>query len=152
MKRLIVYKSIHHGNTKKLASTLAKALDADLLSTREATPKIIGRYNLIGFGSGIYFGKHHQRILDLAADLPKVNGKKAFIFSTSGIARIPIIHNFNKELKTKLLDKGYKVVGELSCRGFDTYGPLKFIGGIKKGRPNEEDLEEAKKFAQELLK
>ena len=31
MKTLIIYKSIHLGNTKKIAETIAKVLDADLL-------------------------------------------------------------------------------------------------------------------------
>ena len=39
------------------------------------------------------------------------------------------------------------VVGEFSCRGFDTVGPFKLIGGVNKGRPDERDLENAKKFA-----
>jgi len=48
------------------------------------------------------------------------------------------------------LEKGFDVIKEFSCKGFDTVGPFKFIGGISKGRPNEKDLENAKNFARSL--
>ena len=35
---------------------------------------------------------------------------------------------------------------------FDTYGLLKIGGGIKKGRPNEDDLKQADEFALSLKK
>jgi flavodoxin len=151
MKILIVYKSIHHGNTERIARTMADVINADILSTRDATPQIIGRYDLIGFGSGIYFGKHHHKLLSLVEDLPTVKEKQAFIFSTSGLRELPIIHNFNKELKKRLLEKNYQLIGSFSCRGFDTYGLLKLIGGIQKERPNDEDLTNAITFAQSLI-
>ncbi|TDX53317.1 flavodoxin family protein [Orenia marismortui] len=152
MKSLIVYKSIHHGNTEKIAMVLAEVLQAKLLSTREATPQIIGRYDLIGFGSGIYFGKHHHKLLSLVDDLPQIKDKQAFIFSTSGIRKLPIIHNFNKELRKKLLAKNYKIIGNFSCRGIDSYGPLKLIGGIQKKHPDQDDFDRATLFAENLIK
>jgi len=54
-------------------------------------------------------------------------------------------------LRKKLIEKGFNIVGEFSCKGFDTFGMLKYIGGINKNRPNEKDLEKAKSFAEELL-
>lgn len=56
----------------------------------------------------------------------------------------------HKKLKKKLSEKGFDIVKEFSCKGFDTFGMLKYIGGINKNRPNEEDLEKAKIFAKEL--
>jgi flavodoxin len=41
-------------------------------------------------------------------------------------------------------------VGEFSCRGFDTSQAARIIGGINKGRPNEEDLKQAENFARSL--
>jgi hypothetical protein len=37
--------------------------------------------------------------------------------------------------------------GEFSCLGFNTSGPLRFVGGKNKEHPNEEDLDNARKFA-----
>jgi len=105
---------------------------------------------LIGFGSGIYFGKHHKNLLNLVDKLPKLDGKKAFIFSSSGTKEGKLFNKFHKSIKEKLRKKGVNVIGEFSCLGFDTYGPLKLIGGISKGRPNEKDLENARVFAGSL--
>lgn len=132
---------------------MATILNAPLVKVDEVDMQNIQTilaYDLIGFGSGIYWGKHDKALLDLVGTLPLVNNKKAFIFSTSGIREGRFINNFNRQLKRKLLAKGFTISGVFSCRGFDTVGPLKLIGGIRKGRPNEQDLEAAANFAKEL--
>jgi len=147
MKPVIVYSSVHHGNTAKVARTIADVLGAVLVKTGETPPQSFEVYDLIGFGSGIYFGSHHKAMLALVDSLPELNGKKAFIFSTSGRGST----GFHKRLKGKLLAKEFQIVGEFACKGFDTYSLLKIFGGINKGRPDNNDLQEAKKFAQGLL-
>jgi flavodoxin len=108
----------------------------------------LSEYDLVGLGSGIYFGKHHTVLLDFADKLPQVTSKKAFIFSTSGqTGNRP---KFHQALREKLQSKGYEIVGEFNCAGFDTYGLLKIAGGIKKGHPNKDDLKQAEIFAQSL--
>jgi len=42
------------------------------------------------------------------------------------------------------------VVDKFSCRGFDTWLPLRLVGGLNKGRPNAADLEAARSFATRL--
>lgn len=46
-----------------------------------------------------------------------------------------------------LVKHGLSVVGDFSCKGWDTNSFLKLFGGINKGRPNADDLEEARIFA-----
>ncbi len=87
-------------------------------------------------------------MLKFVDKIPQVNNKKAFIFSTSGDVRRGA--KAHSRLKGKIESKGYKVIGEFNCAGFDTFGLLKLIGGIKKGRPNAEDLKHAEEFAQNL--
>jgi len=147
VKVAVVYASVYYGNTEKVAKVIAEVLKADLYKAWEVDPSTLLQYDLIGFGSGIYFGKHHKSLFKLVEKLLKVEGKKAFVFSTSGIRKIPIVHNFHKPLIKKLREKGFSIVGEFSCRGFEDYGPFKLIGGINKGRPSEEDLNKARKFA-----
>ena len=53
-------------------------------------------------------------------------------------------------LREKLQSKGYTIVDEFSCAGFNTNSYLKLIGGINKGRPNAEDLKDGEAFAQNL--
>ena len=150
MKALIIYISVHHGNTEKVAKVMANILDATLLQVRQADANMLEQYDLIGFGSGIYFGKHHESLLDFVDKLPVLTNKKAFIFSTSGLRKIPFVHNFDKPLRKKLQRKGFDIIGEFSCRGLDTYRATKLVGGVNKGRPNANDLRQAEDFASGL--
>ena len=50
-------------------------------------------------------------------------------------------------LKETLQSKGYTIVDEFGCAGFNTNKFLKWSGGINKGRPNAEDLKHAEEFA-----
>jgi len=150
LKALIIYISVHHGNTEKVAKVMANILDATLLQVKQADADMLEQYDLIGFGSGIYFGKHHESLLDFVDKLPVLTNKKAFIFSTSGLRKIPFVHNFDKPLRKKLQRKGLDIIGEFSCRGLDTYRATKLVGGVNKGRPNADDLRQAEDFASGL--
>jgi flavodoxin len=149
MKKLIVYVSVHHNNTEKIARVFANTLEADMKNPEQIDSHSLSVYDLIGFGSGIYFFKHHKSLLEFANRLPQSKNKKVFIFSTSGITKIKALIRHGP-LKTILQSKGFEVIGEFNCAGFDTVGPLRIIGGINKGRPNDEDLKEAEAFAKNL--
>jgi len=129
---------------------MANILDAGLLQVKQVDTSILEQYDLIGFGSGIYFGKHHQNLLDFVDKLPLIQNKKAFIFSTSGLRKIRFIHNFDKPLKEKLQRKGFDIIGEFSCRGYDTSPAAMIVGGINKSRPDAKDLKQAEDFAKSL--
>jgi flavodoxin len=79
-----------------------------------------------------------------------MRNKKAFMFSTSGLRKMRFIHNFDKPLKKKLQGKGFDIIGEFSCRGYDTSQAAMIIGGINNGRPNARDLKQAEDFASGL--
>ena len=53
-------------------------------------------------------------------------------------------------MRLPMVALGYEIVGEFSCRGFNTNSLLKYFGGMNRGRPNAEDLERAREFALEL--
>ena len=88
MKTLIVYTSVHHQNTEKVAKVMIDELDADYVHTEHAKAETLEAHDLIGFGSGIYFGKHHKTLLQFVESLPTVMQKRAFVFSTSGDGKI----------------------------------------------------------------
>jgi flavodoxin len=150
MKTLVVYVSVHHGNTEKVARAMSNILDADLALVRQVDATILEQYDLIGFGSGIYFGRHHESVLEFVDGLPVLRNKKAFIFSTSGLRRIPLVHDLDRPLRKKLQRKGCGIVAEFSCRGLDTYRATRLVGGLNRGRPNAEDLKQAEDFARSL--
>ena len=147
MKALVIYQSVHHGNTKKVADVLAEVLEADLVKSNEAKDISLEQYDIIGFGSGIFHGKHHKNLYKLIEEL-NITGKDTFVFSTSGIGK----KSYNKALIEKLTEKGALIRGSFSCKGFDTFSIFKLVGGISKGHPDNTDLENAKSFAKSLLK
>jgi len=158
MKCLIVVYSYHHNNTQKVAQAMATVLDAQVKSPQETVPDELGQYDLVGFGSGIDSGKHYKEILDFADNLPRVSNKKAFVFSTSGMpigisGRQRLEEYTNKchtTLKDILQSKGYSIVDEFGCAGFNTNKFLWRFGGLNKGRPDAEDLRHAEEFALKL--
>ena len=81
MKTLIIYISIHHKNTEKIAGKMAGVFEAKLLTPGETDANSFSEYDLIGFGSGIYFGKYHESLLNIIDRLPVLKNKKAFILN-----------------------------------------------------------------------
>ncbi len=141
---LIICASYHHMNTMHICKKIAKILNAKIIEPKDFKEELLSSYELIGFGSGIYNGKHHSSLLDLANSLNKQKNIKAFVFST---ATIPVksMHNAINQI---LINKGFEIIGQFSCKGFMTYGFTKYIfGGLNKGRPNEKDFANAINFA-----
>jgi len=153
MKTAVIFVSTHHGNTEKVAKEIADVLQAKLLEPEEATENVLSGFDLLGFGSGIYYSKHHKSLLNLVDKLPVMKNKKAFIFSTSGYSDRLIGKNLpknHKAMKNKLVKKGFDIVDEFSCCGFMTWAYFRLLGGRNKGRPNQDDLERARSFASNL--
>ena len=150
MKSLLVLVSYHHNNTEKIANVFAKVLEAQIKTPQQTNPEELQEYSLVGFGSGIYSDKHHKSLLELADKLPQVTNRRAFIFSTSAILGEKKVAEDHSTLREKLQSKGYMIVDEFACKGFNTNSFLKYVGGMNKGRPNAEDLKHAEEFAQNL--
>jgi flavodoxin len=150
MKTLIVVFSHHHNNTQKVADAMAKVLDAQVKSPQHTALEELSQYDLVGFGAGIDSGKHYKALLDFADKLPQVDKKSAFIFSTAGLSGDKKRGKDHSALREKLLPKGYVIVDEFQCKGFNTNSFLKTFGGMNKGKPDAEDLKHAEEFAQNL--
>ncbi len=147
MNTLIICESVHHDNTYKIAEVMAEAIGAKLCRAAEVNTGLMEQYNLIGIGSGIYYGKHHKKLYK-TIESADIKGKDIFVFSTSGMGK----EGYNKGLIEFVESKGANVKGSFACKGYDTYSIFKFIGGIAKGHPNNEDLEKAKSFASAFTK
>jgi len=156
VKSLVVVYSYHHHNTEKVARAIAEVWGAEIKAPKHVRPEELAQYDLVGFGSGVYFGKLHQDLVALAAALPATAHARAFVFSTSATPnKGPQQHQscmakWHGETRSALEARGWTVVGDWNCAGWLTLGPLKLIGGITRGRPNEEDLASAREFAQEM--
>ncbi len=147
LKALLICASVHHHNTALVARRLADVLQADVRSPAEVPASSLADYDLVGFGSGVYYGGFHESLWAWVRRLPDqdLDRKPAFVFSTSGLSFLwKLWHGpFTKELARK----GFDVVGEFHCQGFDSWGPLWLAGGINRRHPDDRDLERAAEFA-----
>lgn len=145
-KAAIIYASAHHGNTKKLVDAIAPkypvtAIDAD--AQRQAD---LSRYDLIGFASGIDFGRFYGSVETfLKNNLPE-NKPVCFLYTCAMVRE-----GFTKTIREAAGEKNAVILGEYGCRGFNTYGPWKLIGGMNKGHPSVEELAGAAAFFGSLL-
>jgi flavodoxin len=113
MNILIICVSKEHGNTQKIAESMTKALDATMLKPDEVDPSSLEQYDLIGYGSGIRWAKHYRELLEFITKMPHLEGRRAFVFSTSGFGIKWPQHN---ALRKGLKDKGLSVIGEYCCK------------------------------------
>jgi flavodoxin len=155
LQSLVVVFSYHHGNTEKIAHACAKVLGAEVKTPQQVKPEEIAEYDLVGFGSGIYSATFDPSVLDLADRLQNAAGKKAFLFSTYGapgfVANREFIEKNHRQIREKLQSKGYTVIGEFGCAGWNTNSFLKYFGGLNKGRPDANDLQNAEAFARKMM-
>jgi flavodoxin len=151
---LIILASSAGNSTSRIAASIAEELGAAVASPERVDPEDLGKYALIGFGSGIFDQMHHRSLLELADRLPPSPDRRVFIFSTSGVSRqFAVDHGIDdphSPLRGRLTAKGCAVVGEFNCVGFNDNSFLRLFGGMNKGRPNEDDIALARAFAREL--
>lgn len=147
MKSLLIVHSWHHNSTANVANAMADALRAGVKTPLTTDAADLAGYDLIGFGAGIDSGAHYGELLAFAKTLPNAPGKMCFLFSTCGVCTESKMVTDHAALRAILEEKGYQVLGDFSCLGFNTNSFLKYLGGINKGRPNAEDLARARAFA-----
>ena len=149
MKTAIVYASVHHKNTEKVVKAIAeKHPEIELIDATKTILKDLASYDLIGFASGIFYGKFHKSLLNfITENLPL--RKKVFVMYTCGSDRS---ESYLKDIKDLIKAKECTLTAKYSCLAYDTFGPFKLIGGINKGHPNEADLQKAVDFYEGLCK
>ncbi|MCX4501607.1 flavodoxin family protein [Streptomyces anulatus] len=145
MKAVIVCASVSHGNTRRVADSMAQVLGAKVVSPEQADLAGLVGADLVGFGSGVFYQRLHPRLIEFVKALPPRRGR-AFVFATSGLPELPLVP-FTRPLVRLLEGKGFEVVGNFSCRALDTMKPFTLVGGIQKQRPNDGDLAAARAFA-----
>ena len=147
MKTAIVYYSKHHGNTKKLLDAIAAEHEVTLIDVTAQPPADLTGYDRIGFASGIYYSSFAKQILAYAGEhLPE--GKDVFFIHTAGDPR----ENHADSAKNIASVRNCRCLGVYFCKGFDTFGPFKLIGGINKHHPDEDEIKQAVRFYEGLGK
>lgn len=146
MKTAVIYYSAHHGNTGKLLERIKGEFpDVELIDVTSCGAADLSGYDRIGIASGIYFNGFAKQLLCFAEEnLPE--NKPVFFICTGGA---PLKSSLNS-VRALAKRKNCRVTGEYKCLGFDTFGPLKLVGGIAKGHPDESELCGAVEFYRNL--
>ena len=146
-KTVIIYASTHHGNTRKLIEAISEKYQIDIIDAIEQKFANLSEYDLIGFASGIDFGKFYDAVEQFLKDnLPE--NKAVFFMYTC--ARDD--NDFTYTMRTEAMKRHALLMGEYGCRGYNTYGAWKVIGGMNKHHPTKKELDGAVQFYELLIK
>lgn len=138
MKFLVVYFS-RGGKTRKVAEAIAQQLRCKAVDVEKETPDVAG-VDILIVGSGQYPGKLHKTLQSFLDGLQPSGKNKAAVFATAGGPDPKVVYVLKKTLEAK----GYMVVSSFKCRG-------RFLF-FHWSHPDEDDLENAKAFANDLKK
>ncbi|GAH12178.1 unnamed protein product [marine sediment metagenome] len=170
MKVLITYFS-NTGNTEKIAKSMKDVLvdyDVDLIHAKDVDPTTLSSYDIVFLGSGVYASRIDKSILTMIKKaVPDLPTKFAY-FCTH--ASLKLFQEPFKRITGVIKKHNCEIIGEFDCVGENLGIPLDtqlaMIENLPedqrekakkdrekiKGRPNEMDLENAKKFAISLAK
>jgi flavodoxin len=135
MKFQVIYYT-QTGNTKKVAEAIASELGVKAEDVNSAKLNPDG---LILLGSGKY-GNQPGKIMMEFIKNNNFKSRNVALFGTSGSGKGLEVQEMEKALNAKEAS----VIGKFFCRG-------KFMF-FNRGRPNEQDFAEAKKFAKQMMK
>ncbi len=124
------------GNTKKLADAIAKAAGCKA----EPIPvPVDGNADILFLGASVYWGGISSQVKDYIQALDRDKIGRVVVFSTSALAERAF-----PQIQKKLQEKGILVDDKnFYCRGEFT--------ALHKGRPNQEDMDNAGKFTEEII-
>lgn len=145
IKTAICYYSRHHGNTLKVLEAMAAEGDVELIDVTARQAVRLEEYDCIGFASGIYGFEFHKGVVEFARQYLPVQKPVFFVYTYGGAKGTGA-----KAIADIAKEKACPVLGEFSCKGYDTFGPFKLMGGIAKGHPDAQDLENARAFYREI--
>ena len=133
----VIYYSLT-GNSKKVAEAIATELD--VIAENVKTKAKLAEESFVFLGKGLYGGPLRSRRLKKFIDGNNFDGRKVALFGTSGNGKGKEV----EALEETLTAKGAKISGRFYCKG-------EFLFIINRKHPTSEDLENARKFARELV-
>ncbi len=172
MKILIAYHS-NTGNTEKVANAMKDGLEEEgqeviISPAKDVDPSSLNSYDLIILGSGIYSRTIGRSIKSLINKAPELPSKFACFQTYQNEKWYP--KAFKKGIGKALEKHASTILDEFRCGGYNlgmsdeqmtqlisSFPPdegkkMEAQRKRTKGRPNEEDFENAKSFAKNLLK
>lgn len=146
MKTAILYESTHHGNTYQLVSAIAKNHEVTLIDVTQENHFNLEGYDLIGIASGVAFGNLYRKITSVVDTYLPAHKKVFFLYSCGKNSK-----DFSASLQEIIQKHNCQSLGSYGCKGYDTYGPFKLVGGINKNHPDANEIKEAIDFFETCL-
>lgn len=170
MKVLVTYFS-QSGNTEKIAKAICEEAaanhEADLKKLEEITPDDAAGYDCIFMGSPLHSGSLAAPVKECLGALKAGSGQKMAGFITHMAPAYPEqdMEGFAEPMKSACKEKGIEYKGCFDCQGFLTeslHGAVQkkmnlddaqWADMVKKmtGRPNQDDVDNARAFVRGLL-
>lgn len=153
MKSLVIYYSTYKNHTEKIAERFAEKMNADIINLKMTKDIIIEKYDLIGFGSGVYMESMTPQIFSCVERL-NLKNKGAFVFSTSGAG----MRYYNNKLIKLIKTKGASCKGSFACKGsfvssdFSDNKIFDFMSRFAIGHPNDKDFRKADEFIKKVIR
>lgn len=151
MKCVVIYFSLT-GNTEKIAKAIRKGVEqasghCDIFTIKEANPKRLKEYDLIGLGSPVMSPYIPVNVENFIKEMVFVGGKHAFPFCTHN----SLWYNFFPSIVPMLKKRGLVVIGWNDWFG-SCFGPLgQPTPYLTDGHPDEIDQQEAEAFGREMV-
>lgn len=145
---LVAYGS-SQGTTGTVANAIVEGMEAANASAAAVRvdrlmPSRLAAVDILGIGSPVYFLREPGYIDDFISSLPSLEGKKAFVFCTTGMNRVG---ETLLRLATKVSARGAAVVGAESFPAAMAYLPYRRRNlGNPEGLPDEAVLSSARLF------
>lgn len=139
------------GNTLRVAQAMAAACreagnSVRVIPLKKATAEDAINCNLLGVGTPCFASRAPTPVKKFLRALPSLDGKRAFVFATSGGSPGRVLYDMGSLLRAR----GANLLGGFLARGSCSY-PLPCMIGRFPGRPDAEDLDRARHFAKSVL-
>lgn len=147
MKTVIAYESKDQQSVLKLVKAIDENFSVTLIDVTETRSANLSEYELIGFASEIEDDGFYRDIASFAANwMPR--DKKIFFLYTAPTEK----PDYCEELEGTAHFKNCEVVGKYGCMGMEGLSGFRLFGNKNKNHPNEEEIEGALKFFEEVSK
>lgn len=139
------------GNTLKVAETMSDVFretgnSVRCISLQKASAQDIVNSGLLGVGTPCFSSQAPTPVKKFLQALPLLDGKQAFVFATSGGGPGRVLY----DVASRLRKKGANVIGGFMAHG-ELHHPAPCFNGRLRGRPDQEDLASARRFAQSMV-
>lgn len=145
MKTVIAYESKEQQSVLKLVKAIEEKFTVTLIDVTETRSANLSEYDLIGFASEIEDDGFYRDIASFAANwMPR--DKKIFFLYTAPTEK----PDYCEELEGTAHFKNCEVVGKYGCMGQEGLSGFRLFGNKNKNHPNEEEIDGALKFFEEI--